>query len=101
MDHLSSHLPSDISTTAKRQLHRLPVTPRNTPLPSDLSLLTGSFLLSHGMATVDALDLKAFYARDEGGRSRNQPFHPAMMVKAPMDADATGVFSSRTNGVGA
>jgi hypothetical protein len=25
---------------------------------------------------VDALDLKAFYARYEGGGSRNQPFHP-------------------------
>lgn len=25
--------------------------------------------------TVDALDLKAFYARYEGGGSRNQPFH--------------------------
>jgi hypothetical protein len=31
--------------------------------------------------TVDALELKAFYARYEGGGSRNQPFHPAMMVK--------------------
>ena len=31
--------------------------------------------------TVDALDLNAFYARYEGGGSRNQPFHPAMMVK--------------------
>ena len=31
--------------------------------------------------TVDALDLKAFYARNDGGGSRNQPLHPAMMVK--------------------
>jgi transposase len=31
--------------------------------------------------TVDALDLRAFYARYAGGGSRNQPFHPAMMVK--------------------
>ena len=31
--------------------------------------------------TVDALDLKAFYARYAGGGARNQPFHPAMMVK--------------------
>lgn len=30
---------------------------------------------------VDALDLQAFYARYEGGGSRKQPFHPAMMVK--------------------
>ena len=26
--------------------------------------------------TVDALDLKAFYARYAGGGARNQPFHP-------------------------
>jgi transposase len=45
--------------------------------------------------TVDALDLKAFYARYEGGGSRNQPFHPAMMVKVLLYAYATGVFSSR------
>ena len=45
--------------------------------------------------TIDALDLKAFYARYEGGGSRNQPFHPAMMVKVLVYAHATGVFSSR------
>jgi len=45
--------------------------------------------------TVDALDLKAFYARYEGGGSRNQPFHPAMMVKLLVFGYATGVFSSR------
>jgi transposase len=45
--------------------------------------------------TVDALELKAFYARYEGGGSRNQPLHPAMMVKVLVDAYATGVFSSR------
>jgi transposase len=45
--------------------------------------------------TVDALDLKAFYARYEGGGSRNQPFHPAMMVKVLVYGYATGVFSSR------
>ena len=42
---------------------------------------------------VDALDLEAFYARYEGGGSRNQPFHPAMMVKVRVCA--TGVFSAR------
>jgi hypothetical protein len=31
--------------------------------------------------TVDALDLAAFHARYEKGGPRNQPFHPAMMVK--------------------
>lgn len=45
--------------------------------------------------TVDALDLKAFYARYAGGGARNQPFHPAMMVKLLVYGYATGVFSSR------
>jgi len=45
--------------------------------------------------TVDSLDLQAFHARYEGGGSRNQPFHPAMMVKVLVYAYATGVFSSR------
>lgn len=45
--------------------------------------------------TVDALDLSAFHARYAGGGPRNQPFHPAMMVKVMLYAYATGVFSSR------
>jgi len=45
--------------------------------------------------TVDSLDLKAFHARYAAGGSRNQPFHPAMMVKVLVYAYATGVFSSR------
>ena len=45
--------------------------------------------------TVDALDLKAFYVRYAGGGARNQPFHPAMMVKVLVYGYATGVFSSR------
>ena len=45
--------------------------------------------------TVDSLDLQAFYARYEGGGSRNQPFHPAMKVKVLVYAYATRVFSSR------
>ena len=44
---------------------------------------------------VDALDLNAFYARYAGGGARNQPFHPAMMVKLLVYGYATGVFSSR------
>jgi transposase len=44
---------------------------------------------------VDALDLGAFYARYAGGGARNQPFHPAMMVKVLVYGYATGVFSSR------
>jgi len=45
--------------------------------------------------TVDALDLTAFHARYEKGGARNQPYHPAMMVKVLLYGYATGVFSSR------
>jgi len=45
--------------------------------------------------TVDSLNLSAFHTRYAGGGSRNQPFHPAMMVKVLVYAYATGVFSSR------
>ena len=34
--------------------------------------------------TIDALDLTAFHARYAKGGSRNQPFHPRMMVKVLM-----------------
>jgi transposase len=44
---------------------------------------------------VDGLDLQAFHARYASGGPRNQPFHPAMMVKVLVYAYATGVFSSR------
>ena len=45
--------------------------------------------------TVDTLDLKAFHARYDKDGPRNQPFHPAMMVKVLVYGYATGVFSSR------
>ncbi|ASJ70667.1 IS1182 family transposase [Granulosicoccus antarcticus] len=45
--------------------------------------------------TVDVLDLSAFHARYEKGGPRNQPFHPAMMVKVLLYGYSTGVFSSR------
>ncbi len=45
--------------------------------------------------TVDSLDLGAFHARYASGGPRNQPFHPAMMVKILVYGYATGVFSSR------
>lgn len=45
--------------------------------------------------TIDTLDLSAFFKRYQGGGSRNQPFHPAMMVKVLVYGYATGVFSSR------
>jgi transposase len=45
--------------------------------------------------TVDTLDLDAFHARYDKDGPRNQPFHPAMMVKVLVYGYATGVFSSR------
>jgi transposase len=45
--------------------------------------------------TIDSLDLSAFHQRYAAGGPRNQPFHPAMMVKVMVYAYATGVFSSR------
>ena len=45
--------------------------------------------------TVDTLDLAAFHSRYDKGGPRNQPFHPAMMVKVLLYGYATGVFSSR------
>lgn len=44
---------------------------------------------------VDGLELSAFHARYDKGGPRNQPFHPAMMVKVLIYGYATGVFSSR------
>ena len=45
--------------------------------------------------TVDSLNLSSFHARYGVGGPRNQPFHPAMMVKVMVYAYATGTFSSR------
>ena len=45
--------------------------------------------------TVDTLDLSAFHARYDKDGPRNQPFHPAMMVKVLVYGYATGCFSSR------
>ena len=45
--------------------------------------------------TIDSFDLSAFHARYAEGGSRNQPFHPAMMLKVLIYGYATGVFSSR------
>ena len=45
--------------------------------------------------SVDNLDLCAFHARYAKGGPRNQPFHPAMMVKVLIYGYATGTFSSR------
>jgi transposase len=45
--------------------------------------------------SVDSLDLSAFHSRYAKGGPRNQPFHPAMMVKVLIYGYATGTFSSR------
>jgi transposase len=45
--------------------------------------------------SVDAMDLSAFHERYAKGGPRNQPFHPAMMIKVLLYGYATGVFSSR------
>jgi len=45
--------------------------------------------------TVDTLDLSAFHARYDKDGPRNQPFHPAMMIKVLVYGYASGVFSSR------
>ena len=44
---------------------------------------------------VDGLGLGAFHARYDKDGPRNQPFHPAMMVKVLVYGYSTGVFSSR------
>lgn len=51
-----------------------------------------TYYISDALGT---LDLSAFHARYAGGGPRNQPFHPAMMVKVLLYTYATGVFSSR------
>lgn len=52
------------------------------PLPHALQdWLPDGHLAYYISDTVDALDLTAFHARYANGGSRNQPFHPAMMVK--------------------
>ena len=44
---------------------------------------------------MDSLNLSSFHARYVKEGPRNQPFHPAMMVKVMVYAYATGTFSSR------
>lgn len=44
---------------------------------------------------IDGFDLGAFHGRYDKDGPRNQPFHPAMMVKMLVYGYATGVFSSR------
>jgi transposase len=75
----------------------LPYEPRQQLLlPSALQdWLPEGHLAYYISDVVDSLELSAFHARYEGGGPRNQPFHPAMMVKVLVYGYATGVFSSR------
>jgi transposase len=63
--------------------------------PSLLDWVPEDHLVWSVLSAVDELDLSAFHARYGGGGPRNQPFHPAMMVKVLVYAYASGVFSSR------
>ena len=75
----------------------LPYEPRQQQLlPSALQdWLPEGHLAYYINDVVDSLDLSAFHARYAGGGPRNQPFHPAMMVKVLVYGYAIGVFSSR------
>ena len=65
-------------------------------LPESLQEWLPEGHLAHFISdAIDGLDLGAFHARYEKGGPRNQPFHPAMMVKVLVYGYATGVFSSR------
>jgi transposase len=63
--------------------------------PSPQEWLPEGHLAYYISDTVDQLDLSAFHARYAKEGPRNQPFHPAMMVKVLLYGYATGVFSSR------
>ncbi len=65
-------------------------------LPESLQEWLPEGHLAHFISdTIDGLDLGAFHARYDKDGPRNQPFHPAMMVKVLVYGYATGVFSSR------
>lgn len=75
----------------------LPYDPQKMPLlPEAIQDWLPEGHLAHSISdTVDELDLKAFHSRYEQDGPRNQPFHPAMLVKVPLYGYAAGVFSSR------
>jgi transposase len=65
-------------------------------LPESLQEWLPEGHLAHFISdAVDGLDLDAFHARYDKDGPRNQPFHPAMMVKVLVYGYATGIFSSR------
>lgn len=75
----------------------LPYEPRQQQLlPQALQdWLPEGHLANYISDTVEGFDLSSFHARYTDGGPRNQPFHPAMMVKILIYGYATGVFSSR------
>jgi transposase len=75
----------------------LPYEPRQQQLlPAALQDWLPEGLLAYYISDViDGLDLSSFHARHVGGGSRNQPYHPAMLVKVLVYRYASGVFSSR------
>ncbi len=80
-------MPTSYRPYEPEQVMLLPAAPQDWLPPGHLAYFIHD--------TIDTLDLSAFYARYEGGGARNQPFHPAMMVKVLVYGYATGVFSSR------
>jgi transposase len=65
-------------------------------LPESLQEWLPEGRLAHFISdAIDGLDLGAFHARYDKDGPRNQPFHPAMMVKVLVYGYATGCFSSR------
>jgi transposase len=78
-------------------INYLPYEPRQQQLlPTALQdWLPEGHLAYYVSDVIDSLDLNAFHARYAGGGSRNQPYHPAMMVKVLIYGYAAGVFSSR------
>ncbi len=65
-------------------------------LPESLQEWLPEGHLAHFISdAVDGLDLGAFHTRYDKDGPRNQPFHPAMMVKVLVYGYATGCFSSR------
>ena len=63
--------------------------------PQQMLLLPEGHLAHFISDAIDGLDLGAFHARYDKDGPRNQPFHPAMMVKVLVYGYATGCFSSR------
>lgn len=79
-----------------RAANYLPYDPQQMLLPEAIQDWLPEGHLAHFISdTVDTLDLGALHARYDKDGPRNQPFHPAMMVKLLVYDYAKGVFSSR------